>query len=254
MLANELSLKWSLLHQPKCGNSQAEYEDAWAADPMRARFAVADGASESAFASLWARALTEAFVGASHPRRLAEWVEIPRGRWASEVGSLELPWYAEVKREEGAFATLLGVTIDPPSKGHLGQWRGLAVGDSCLVRVRNRQHMRSFPIRQSAEFGNQPSLLPSRRGAIPALRRSSGSLHFGDQVFLMTDALAQWFLCRHEQGERPWEALTPVLSADHPEAAFVDWVEKLRIDGRIRNDDVTLLTIEMGATDEEAVS
>ena len=44
MPADELPLRWSVLSLPKYGNSEEEYEDAWNADPVRGRFAIADGA------------------------------------------------------------------------------------------------------------------------------------------------------------------------------------------------------------------
>jgi hypothetical protein len=57
----------------------------------------------------------------------------------------------------------------------------------------------------------------------------------------MTDALAQWFLLRHEQGGRPWEELAALQ--EEPEGAFAAWVEERRDRDYLRNDDVTLLTV-----------
>src|SRR5947209_19228121 len=105
----DLSPRWWVLFVPKHGNAEDEYEDAWAADPGRGRFAVADGASETSFAGRWAQLLTEAVLAAPRPPELARWLPRARRRWSSEVMGLELPWYAEMKREQGAFATLLGV-------------------------------------------------------------------------------------------------------------------------------------------------
>jgi hypothetical protein len=67
----------------------------------------------------------------------------------------------------------------------------------------------------------------------------------------MTDALAQWFLSSHEGGGRPWEEVGPLLEAGQPEADFADWVGGLRGSGALRNDDVTLLSIEPGVAPEE---
>src|SRR4051812_43359187 len=127
--------RWTVLCLPKQGNTEEEYEDAWAADPSRGRFAVADGASETSFAGRWAQLLTEGFLGAERPLDVPEWLAGPRRRWAAEVMGLELPWYAEMKREEGAFATLLGVGVRRPRPGRPGRWRAVAVGDSCVVRM-----------------------------------------------------------------------------------------------------------------------
>src|SRR4051812_17832075 len=125
--------RWTVLCLPKRGNAENEYEDAWAADPTRGRFAVADGASETSFAGRWAQLLTEAFLEAERPTGVAAWLAGPRERWEAEVMGLELPWYAELKREQGAFATLLGVGVRLPAQGRPGKWRAVAVGDSCLI-------------------------------------------------------------------------------------------------------------------------
>src|SRR5262245_47644955 len=101
----KLPPRWRVLRLPKDGNSDSEYEDAWAANPVGGRFAVADGASESAFAGLWARLLVEGFLTARRPRDLRDWLGDARGQWSAEVMGLKLPWYVEMKREQGAFAT-----------------------------------------------------------------------------------------------------------------------------------------------------
>jgi hypothetical protein len=251
MLPAAPPLRCCVLSLPKHGNTADEYEDAWSADTAKGRFAVADGASESAFAGLWARLLTEGFVSARGPLDLANWLEVPRRQWWSELIGLDLPWYAEMKREQGAYATLLGVSIRRATANRQRHWRAVAVGDSCFVRVRKNRHAGMFPLKHSSEFGNQPTLIGSRQEEIPTCQRCSGSLRPGDRLFLMTDALAQWFLSRQENGERAWEAVRRVLSASQPEVAFAAWIEELRVQGALRNDDVTLLSVEVGPEHQE---
>src|SRR5450755_2276592 len=154
MLPTDTALRWSVLCLPKQGHTEDEYEDAWAADPARGRFAVADGASETSFAGRWAQLLTEDFLAAAKPPMLAEWAGESRRRWASEVMGLELPWYAEMKREQGAFATLLGVGVRPPTPDKPGKWLAVAVGDSCVIQVRGRRCLYSFPLAKPSDFGN----------------------------------------------------------------------------------------------------
>src|SRR5258708_5479570 len=109
MPTDALPLDWHVFHLPKRGHAPEEYEDALAADLALGRFALADGASESSFAAAWARLLVEGFVTASgQPWRGLDWLPALRQRWVETVEALSLPWYAEIKREEGAFATLLG--------------------------------------------------------------------------------------------------------------------------------------------------
>jgi hypothetical protein len=251
-MGSAASLPWCVLHVPKRGCTAEEYEDAWAADPAAGAFAVADGASESSYSGLWAQLLTAAFVAAEDP--FAEgmpWLAEPRQNWSATVDALDLSWYAEMKRAQGAHATFLGLSLQMPTAAEPGCWRALAVGDSCLIRLRRGFLPRSFPLENSADFGNQPRLLCSRtpvgsppdRPAESHFEQERGSCLPGDRLFLMTDALAQWFLLRCEQGERPWKSLIPVFTDSVPESAFVVWVEERRDRQELRNDDVTLLSV-----------
>jgi hypothetical protein len=240
-------LPWRAFWTPKRGHSDAEYEDAWAADPLAGRFAVADGASESSYAGLWAKLLAETFVATSRPWDGLDWLDGPRRRWSAEVDGQEMEWYAEMKRDQGAYATLLGLAVQFSPRGKPRHWQALAVGDSCLVRVRGGEPPRSFPLTKAADFGNQPRLLGSRPSpdgspADPPLL-SRGDCKAGDRLFLMTDAFAQWFMHRCETKHHPWEDLGRLLAAPKSEKAFPAWVEKLRDRGDLRNDDVTLLAV-----------
>src|SRR4051812_45572427 len=114
MDAPALPFAWQAFHLPKNGSTADEYEDAFAGAPERGRFAVADGASESSFAASWARLLADGFVQApGTPWQEMSWIGPLRQRWAEEVDGRPLPWYGELKREEGAFATLLALAFKP---------------------------------------------------------------------------------------------------------------------------------------------
>jgi hypothetical protein len=229
-------LPWRAFRTPKRGHSDAEFEDAWAVNPRGGRFAVADGASESSYAGLWARLLTKSFVAARRPWDGLQWLDAPRRRWSEVVDRRELAWYGEMKREQGAFATVLGVAVRPD------RWQALAIGDSCMVRVRDDEKPRAFPLNKAADFGNQPHLLGSRPGADPAPVVSRGMCKPGDRLYLMTDALARWFLLRCESKRRPWEEFASLLAEPPGNDGFTAWVEERRGDD-LRNDDVTLLAV-----------
>jgi hypothetical protein len=232
------SLAWQTFHVPKAGHTHQEYEDAFAGDPKVGRFAVADGASESSFASSWAELLVDAYVG--KPGSWSTWLPGARKRWRARLSKADLPWYAQTKFDEGAYAALLGVYFDGP------RWHAEAVGDSCVFQIRNHGLRRAFPLRRPDEFNNQPSLLGSRAhsNADPRTRR----LHLesdwqdGDILLLMTDALAHWFLRQVERRRQPWRDLLAIETV--PE--FVECVDKLREDG-MRNDDATLIRVQTKA-------
>jgi hypothetical protein len=229
------TLAWQSFHLPKQGHTLAEYEDAFAGDPEKGRFAVADGASESAFAGIWARILVKGFVQVSGS--WSDWLPAARKRWRTKIEGRELPWYAESKFNEGAFATLLGVSFEKD------RWQAEAMGDSCLFQVRGQECRVSFPLQQASEFGNRPHLLGSRARGTTQLRTKRQHLqadwHPGDILFLMTDALAQWFLSRLEQRLQPWKDWQDLGTPEQ----FTAWVDRTRRTGELRNDDVTLLRI-----------
>ncbi|HEY3221729.1 MAG TPA: hypothetical protein VGJ80_13430, partial [Gemmatimonadales bacterium] len=155
---------------PKSGNSVEEYEDAWAQRQTRTappappappgggmRVAVADGATESSFAKLWAVLLAESYVrseltGAEFFARLGA----ARRLWRRRLAGRPLPWFASEKAEQGAFAALLGVQID----AHQNRWTALAVGDCCLMQVddvgKGMRVLKAFPLQQSSQFTMSP--------------------------------------------------------------------------------------------------
>lgn len=244
-------LDWRAFRQHKRGNAAEDYEDAFAGDPATGRFAVADGASEASFAGPWARALAEAFVSTpGKPWQQLDWLAPPRKKWATQVDALALPWYAESKRDDGAFATLLGLVLQPPRGDGPGAWRALAVGDACLFHVRNDRFLTSFPLTGAAEFGNSPRLVCSRAmaGREAEYETARGRWRPEDRFLLMTDALAQWFLEQADRGREPITTIACLLAETDPEAAFPAWVEERRKADGLRNDDVTLLVIDIKGT------
>jgi len=235
---------------PRRGHSPEEYEDAFAGDAASGRFAVADGATESCFAGLWARLLVEEFVQNAEwdpdrwPAGLSELQEC----WQAEVYSRELPWYAEAGARRGAFAAFLGVVLSADDEGP-SRWRAVAVGDSCLFHTRGGELLEAFPVGRSEEFDNVPDLLGSRTPP-EEIREdrtlwSDGTGQPGDRLWMMTDALAHSCLTTHETGGNPWEEMESLHPSSEFEVNFERWIEDLREQRGLRNDDVTLLILEL---------
>ena len=245
---------------PKAGNRAEEYEDASrAVYPQRfdgpgaseARLAVADGASEAAFAREWANALTDAFVSrppdldALSEESLREWLAPAQAAWDAEVPWERIPWHGEAKARAGAFATLLGAVFDaaPEDAGRM-RWRAAAVGDCCLFIVRGGELALSFPLDDAAQFDNSPALLcsnPANAGDMwENVRMEEGNCERGDLFIFASDAIAAWFLGRHAERERPWETLAALEAA-----GWSAWVDEQRREGLMRNDDVTLVAVKV---------
>lgn len=245
-----IPFKLQAFHLAKQGNTEAEYEDAVAHDAERGRFAVADGATESAFAGLWARIVVGGFVAAPTALGGRDWLSTLRQQWHEAVPWSELPWYGQEKARLGSFCTCLGIWFAPAVSAPGGRWRAAAIGDCCLFQVRNQDMIRAFPIAHSSEFGNRPRLLrslatPSHRWP-RGLKGIRGTWQAADLFVLGSDALAQWCLLSVEAGRPPW----PMLQRLRSQEEFAAWVGELRAQGQMRNDDVSVLILE--AQDELA--
>jgi len=102
-------------------------------------------------------------------------------------------------------------------------------------------------VERSSDFNSRPVLIasnPARNDqAISAIRRVSGTFGSGDAFYLMTDALAQWSLKEDEEGRNPWALLRALDTEDAP--AFDVWIDGLRSTKELRNDDVTVIRIDL---------
>jgi hypothetical protein len=234
-----LSIFWA----PKRGNKTEEYEDAyWPLEPPSIdseilRFAVADGATETSFAGSWARILTEAYCDDRlNGKRIRKTLPQLEREWRSSIDTESLPWYAEEKLMQGAFATLVGLTLFAEG------WESSAVGDSCLFQVRGDRLITAFPMTSAGDFNNHPGLLSSNNrrweDELESVKHASGTWERDDEFFLMTDALSCWFLAATEAGQSVEEFVNRLGN-------FEEWIESLRDESAMRNDDVTLMRIKL---------
>jgi hypothetical protein len=240
----------------KAGTQPDQYEDAFAFDMRSGRAAVADGASDSFEARGWATTLTQSFVKkppVPEQDAFMEWLEIPSRAWHVVLPWDELPWYAEQKaRDVGGLATLLGFYLVRGAETNgavedVIRWRALAVGDACLLHLRDNELIHRFPIDKTEGFNSTPALLSTRlehdAEVIESgeLRTMEGTCQVGDTFLLATDAIAErlYDLADLEDlniGLPDWESILSLMDDD-----FEGLIDQFREDALIRNDDVTLL-------------
>jgi hypothetical protein len=246
---------------PKRGNTAEEYEDAFAHSGRT--LAVADGASESSFCELWAQSLVRSFVESSPdfprlgPPGLEAWLEPLQNEWSNRIPWDRLPWYAEEKARDGAYAAFLGLRFsdgnEPAKKAGFwrrlfgrakpltARWQAVAVGDCCLFQARGGELVKAFPLTLAEQFTSRPLLLSSRvdqnRQAWSTLQTVEGEFKDGDLFIVATDALAQWILTPDPAGGARWRKLAEMRT----EEEFARFVDERRRAGDLRNDDTTLL-------------
>ncbi len=247
----------------KHGNAAIEYEDAFSPDPgsydiSGITCAVCDGATEAAFSGSWARHLARSF-GQGSLQLLAHqeigiieesmegFIDVAREEWIGTIDRSSLPWYAEEQLDRGAFTTFVGMQFIAPPTEKTGIWTSVAIGDSCLFQVRRGTLWERFPLTQSDQFNTSPYLISSKKQSGDQI---TGHVNFisrefeqDDTFYLMTDAISCWFLKQVEMGGAPWQLLDPILENKDTLDSLLD---QLRREKEIRNDDVTVMRIQIG--------
>ena len=247
-----MQITYQVFWLQKDGNQPAEYEDAFAPSAsnllpaigkkIQPDFycAVADGATEASFSGLWAQQLVDAYVARRLERITPNTLRELAAGWqvaiAERTRAKPLPWYAEEKLQKGAFATLTGLHIRSD-----GWWTALGVGDSCLVQVRPGEWIKSFPYSEPSDFGNTPVLWSTAisQNTQVTPKRTHGKWKTGDYFLLMTDALAQYFLSDITVRAQIHNALS--------QQSFEALIQAARHDKLCKNDDVTLISVYLGA-------
>ncbi len=243
---------------PKSGNEQTGSDDAISpencqhielSEAIGFRLAIADGASGSICAGIWAKQLVSAF----RADRLSEdeqtwpfnelateWNDASRHMLSNLYGEA-LPWFIEEKLQQPAQAALLGfrASIDDPDLGSV-KWNAVAIGDACLFQLdQHGELIQSWPISNSEQFGNDPALVPASADGGTRIQgfvhHNSGRAESGDVFLIMTDALAACALTDH----RELANLNAILNGGTSDS-FVDWVANKRLLHHLKNDDVTV--------------
>jgi hypothetical protein len=253
-----------VFHEAKAGSADVEWEDGAghdSGDPAtgrNARCIVVDGATEAYDSIRWVGQLVDSFLGI-HPaggapaltdRAMDEWFGLMQDRWVQNAPAAFASVFEERKfREDGSFATLLGCEIHGLG-GSQPRWSAVALGDTVLFHVRGSRVLAQFPALAAEDFGLNPDGVftqPSARARMRArLGHADGSLAVGDRLFLATDAFAEWMVrVARSDADLLWRTL---VRLDHP-ARFRRIVADRRRAGEMKNDDVTLMRVEI--TDSE---
>jgi hypothetical protein len=223
----------------KQGNIPEEYEDACchkqSTKPDIFRVAIADGATDASFSGIWATLLVDAYCQGqfNEENKLRQHLSHLQTEWHKVATAKPLPWYAEKKLREGTFSSLLGLTLTENT------WEIMVIGDSCFFHISEDSLKECIPLTHSEQFNNSPILLSSHLTDhdLKNITKEQGVWQKGDEFYLMTDALASWFLQEDEQNHKPWNIICQHIDN------FKSWITELRETDLIHNDDVTLLHI-----------
>ncbi len=217
---------------PKDLSHPHDCEDAYAPEQLSEEppwcVAIADGASQTFAAGDWARLLVRSYVDGRFPDALPDL----RTQWAKGIDREALSWFQRERLRGGAQAALVGLRIAAD-----GGWDATAIGDCCLFQVRAETLIAAFPYRRPDDFSSQPPLVSTAARQDKPPRTETGMWRPGDTFYLMSDALAQWFLDEAVLRDgKPWRWLT---------RPFRTLVAELRACGRLRVDDTTLAVLRL---------
>ncbi len=241
-------------HVAKDAAFAAEYEDAYSVNLEQGRVAIADGVSSAIFSGRWARILTTQI--AENPPELGEphgwvnWLADPRRRWLEDIDFPRMPLHQKNKLRQvgGAYCTLcwIEVGIDPELEStDCCLVRAFAMGDSCVLHLRDGALNSSFPLTTSAEFDLDPDSICSvatSRDLQQQLETIEVQCQAGDVLIMVTDAIGKWMLDCVERGDlKPWERLW-VLD----EAEWLAAIEELRDTNLMKRDDTTMIALQIG--------
>jgi hypothetical protein len=264
-----MNIEYSHFWLPKAGNLSNAYEDAFFPynfpfdtiypNQKYQRYTIADGASTAYLSGLWATILVDGFgsyIDEITDKNFLHLVQtlILEENWTPqladyikkrEVDGKPLSWYDEIALQNGAASTLLEISFPLENNKISDNYSALAIGDSCLFQVRNDELITKFPLNSSVDFDNSPALISSDSKRNENLTekiayRENQSIINDDQFFLMTDAIASWFFQEHEKGDKPWEIISEQTTT---KSGFTGWIEQLRENKLMRNDDVTLMIL-----------
>ncbi len=216
-------------------------------------FLIADGATQTSFSNIWASCLVNT-CSRAHLSEISFLKSVRKAQeeWQNSLQDIDLPWHAQEKFRQGAYSALtwLEIGYDPLHPAYAFTWRALAVGDCCLFISRSHSVYLSLPLQEPIEFTNNPVLIPSKSEKIGSItgkiQTARGSLKNGDHLLLATDALSAWIVKQtQENQDRFFRMLMDARSTHNPDS-ITSWINNLRRKNEIKNDDTSLVFIELG--------
>jgi hypothetical protein len=235
---------------PKRGYEARECEDAFSVNTDRMCFCIADGATEGFASRYWARLLVKHWTRSERlivtPEQLIAWAATLGSRFDRHWQRRPLPWFAEEKARSGAYAAFVGLRfLESDRELH---WQAIAIGDTCLIICRQNAIIMSFPLDDPGKFDSRPVLLPSNRNVQQAILEKvevrSAPVQPGDSFFLLTDAIAAWFLGAARTASEEIARFEQKLHCEkHDELA--EFIDEARSNGYLRNDDVGIIRIQV---------
>jgi hypothetical protein len=236
---------------PKIGEQNTDIQDAYCISNDGSLIAIADGASTSFLPKQWATILVEHFCEDSQisikkiEQNWQKWLQPCQEKWRQKhyIPAQNNPnWYARPSEKKNCgSATFVGLQLHSANQNGQNIWEAIAVGDSCLFQIRledSETPLITFPLRKSTDFDSTPECLNSLPETNFYHPQYISKNYDVNSIFLLaTDALAKWIFKEIENQSDYWQKLLSINTQDE----FADFIQHLRSDKVIENDDTTLV-------------
>jgi len=211
------------------------------------KFAISDGVSKSFFPKIWAEVLVNKWVNSKEFDE-DQFILDCQKDWLKQVTEIvnkpDAKWFTKnaFNRKEAGLATFVGLRFYKKKKEWF--WKADALGDSFLF----------FVPKKIKDFSKECIVLSSKKEPIvfdnfPDYLNSLGNKHKGEKqlkenpltsgtFYLMTDALAEWFLNEKDNAISKIEVW-------QNQKDFERFVDEERHNEKLGNDDSAILTIKI---------
>lgn len=208
------------------------------------KFAISDGVSKSFFPKIWSEILVDKYVNQIEWKDEDFIIECQK-EWQSKIDVIinqpEVKYYTRnaYNKKTPALATFVGLQLMESEH----KWIAQALGDSFLFFIPTDSNEITFKLsskEESEPFDNFPDYLSSIGNSH---KGGNGKRFKREEIeegtfYLMTDALAEWFI------QNPEKAIH-ILKNIKTQEQFIETIENERTANQLNDDDTAVLIIEL---------
>lgn len=218
--------------------------DNYAVNTEHHKFSISDGVSKSFFPKIWSDILVNKYVNQKDWKDNNEFIVESQKEWQSKIDEIvnqpETKWFtkSQYNRKDPALATLVGLQFLESDQ----KWIAQALGDSFLFFIPKGSTEIEIKLSTKPEpivFDNFPDYLSSIGSSHKGEKKSIKGEKIKEGTFyLMTDALAEWFLLNTEQAKQ-------TLDNIKTQEQYLETIANERNANRLNDDDSAILMLEL---------
>ena len=227
--------------------------DNYAINKSSHSFSVSDGVSKSFFPKVWSEILVTQFVESADLKE-TELIKVCQEEWKKRIDEIvsmpDTKWFtkSQYNRKDPALATFVGLQFLEKEK----MWSASARGDSFLFFVpKGYKDYQKDLIRLSSKvepivFDNFPDYLTSIGESHKGRAKEKGGNLINGTFYLMTDALAEWFIKEEENA-------IGKIAVWKSQSDFEKFIVQAIKENQLTNDDCAILCIELSEADRNGI-